>query len=631
MRRHSTLSKTQPVDHLLKNLRLLDLDEEFDSPSITRSTFSATSAPSETSTRIHAALWVLYRLFERYDPDWTQAHLSELFPPLEPRQATELRVRLFRRLSELKQHSPSPCFGRDVTIRRTMFDDCKGPRFEEVLALFSGAVLQRQLTDRSIASQMLTGTQSLNAAHKLPLTLAYQSSFQSILRLRASRSARFRALGNALQSQRHELDARAAKRIVRKDRVPQRMLDRLESTLRSSWTGNEEWADIVLRGDRHRHCRRLLERPFAEVWDLATSDRLHELRPVRNDSLLRQLETRVGLLNDRVRHWRRERDRLFAQSEVMAALEHEHEHEHDESGHYPESDEQDLDTPASMNGFDPVKSKQTSCISNTTPKPSSRDKATTSPDRRESVFAPDSSFSQQTPIPRRYNNNNEGYGDTSPSPSFHHDPRATQASHIVSSVLHAAPTPARPLPSLAERTRMSMARASPHRPVPSLQSPQPLSHTTEHSPGASALSTASAPSTAPAPSTASGMSGESATPTTLSTLAERTRHSMSLMASKPPPRSLRRTSRMRASVLAYPVNQFEPESSVAEEPEELTRLDGLEERLEELRGDEEAAFRSRPRVAASPPPEGKGVGLMGQRERGSIMEIWSGEGDDEGW
>ena len=65
-----------PLDTVLfvRNLRLLDLDRLPDWPNITPETFSISKdAVATQKARVQAAEWVLYRLFETWDPRETKA------------------------------------------------------------------------------------------------------------------------------------------------------------------------------------------------------------------------------------------------------------------------------------------------------------------------------------------------------------------------------------------------------------------------------------------------------------------------------------------------------------------------------------------------------------------------------
>ena len=61
------------VETLLRNLRLLDLDDEFDWPAITSATFAADDGGQNQKRRIRAAEWVIYKLFEIWDPEGTKS------------------------------------------------------------------------------------------------------------------------------------------------------------------------------------------------------------------------------------------------------------------------------------------------------------------------------------------------------------------------------------------------------------------------------------------------------------------------------------------------------------------------------------------------------------------------------
>ena len=56
-----------------KNLRLLDLDEEFDWPHITSNTFAANDSIRNLSKRTFAAAWIFYKLLEILEPVETKA------------------------------------------------------------------------------------------------------------------------------------------------------------------------------------------------------------------------------------------------------------------------------------------------------------------------------------------------------------------------------------------------------------------------------------------------------------------------------------------------------------------------------------------------------------------------------
>ncbi|KAH0407058.1 hypothetical protein KCU90_g23381, partial [Aureobasidium melanogenum] len=130
------------ISLFVSNLRLLNLDQRQDWPDITVQTFDTKDALQNQKKRIACVEWSLYRLFELWDRETTRDKLQPFFPPLEPIQSLNLRAALFRCLNELKKND---VLGREATLRKTMLDDCKGEKFEEVLLLFSAIVLRKQL------------------------------------------------------------------------------------------------------------------------------------------------------------------------------------------------------------------------------------------------------------------------------------------------------------------------------------------------------------------------------------------------------------------------------------------------------------------------------------------------------
>ena len=76
MSKHATPTKipnAMPTgESLVKNLRLLDLDEEFDWPQVTSKTFAAADSIRNLSKRTYAAGWIFYKLFELFEPKKTK-------------------------------------------------------------------------------------------------------------------------------------------------------------------------------------------------------------------------------------------------------------------------------------------------------------------------------------------------------------------------------------------------------------------------------------------------------------------------------------------------------------------------------------------------------------------------------
>ena len=174
------------------------------------------------------------------------------------------------------------------------------------------------------------------------------------------------------------------------------------------------------------------------------------------------------------------------------------------------------------------------------------------------------------------------------------------AEQIISMTLNAAPTPAKPKLSLSERTRQSIAFASPS----NFQGLRSDGSSPLHAP-----TTATNEQIPPNDKTAT---------TTITTLLDRTRQSISLLPSQPKPRKSSTHHHRRTSSKIYPTNPFETPRK------QTSKMKGLTppEELFTPGAGYESVFKSRPKVAFSPAPSP--TPLSGEREGEE------GEGEGEG-
>ena len=654
MSRQAALARISHVpagELLLKNLRLLDFDEEFDWPQVTSKTFAATDSVRNLTKRAYAAGWILYKLFELFEPKETKAvstalafflwlgllmpllqNMGVYFPPFESKQSSSLRAALFKRLNDLKNDG---FFGKDVVVRRTMFEDCKGPKFEELLMIFSTAVLLKVVegnsSDRSITKKLLNKPLfDQDLCHSL--LLAYKVSIDSRLRDRDALSRRWHKFGRSLLAKGQELDRRAAaiEQTIQSDpqkKVPQRTMERLRRHLKDSWKGDPEWVEIILRGDQHRPRKTLLDRPFSDVWNYACNDTLYAVHPEGNDSLLQILEDRVHEQRSRLDRWRSIHHDLQA-SVCRRGPEKDPSgdsmHQGDKSyalcsqttvdtntpfakasrprttsspiaegenlplfsarrkaGHVRAQSEA-VSTPFSLKKQDRMTERPLPNTSARMAKHSSRPKIPGQYESQEGSVAPDYAIYETSTQFCRTSSYDDSYLDT--SNEFHGYQQAEQSggrSHpvddIVNSVINAEPSPAKPLLSLAERTRMSMATMSTAR-------DEAYGTTLAHA--------------YPRPTPLRYNSSESAvqTPTPLPDLAERTRQSILFTAVSTKALEKRRTSNAQASTM-HALSQFQtPVRATANPlPSSASAFDEAD-----LDADYETIFKSRPRVALSP-------------------------------
>ncbi|KEF59199.1 uncharacterized protein A1O9_04043 [Exophiala aquamarina CBS 119918] len=188
-------------------LHLLDLDTLPDWPSITVSTFHVTSndksASKNLQARIKATEWALYQLFRLYSSETTRQVLSPNFPPKTPIQSLSLRAALFKTLSELKKNGRLP---RESILRKTMLDECKGDKFEDLLSAFSMLVLRKFLADGG--RKVLGICNSARPEHVVPLIIAHHVSLQTNLQKRERLGADARIHAKSLETWRANLAVR---------------------------------------------------------------------------------------------------------------------------------------------------------------------------------------------------------------------------------------------------------------------------------------------------------------------------------------------------------------------------------------------------------------------------------------
>ncbi|KAK5019404.1 hypothetical protein LTR39_000395 [Cryomyces antarcticus] len=186
------------------NLRLLDLDRKLDWPSITPHTFSTYDAQQNQKSRIKCVEWALFRLFEIWDLETTREKLQPFFPPLEPLQSLNLRAALYRCLNEQKKDGT---LGRDIVLRKTMLDECKGERFEELMLAFSTAVVRKMVLSKdrktkhsSVVRRLATASTIGSADQKslLPLAIAHKAALTTTLRRKQQYRERCLALEELL-------------------------------------------------------------------------------------------------------------------------------------------------------------------------------------------------------------------------------------------------------------------------------------------------------------------------------------------------------------------------------------------------------------------------------------------------
>jgi len=316
----------------LTNLRLLDLDRRKHWPGITSVTFATKDSQQNIKRRIQCVEWALYELFCLWDPEETREvgtclafirgyklitvvsqKLQPFFPPLEPLQSLNLRAALFRCLDQAKKNG---ILGRDAVLRKTMLDECKGERLEEVLAVFSTAVVkhlvQESHTGHEAVSQRLamenfsyTGERSGLSA----LVLAHKYSLRQIIVRKDEAKKQYNDFSDLLKlkdrqiTRRHEQLKVAIEEDESTEYIAKPETYALQETVRKNWYGSNEWLESILHGDGRFDNDGLLSQPYDNVWKHVENGRIGEIEDSHRKGLLEHLDARVKEQSNRLEKW----------------------------------------------------------------------------------------------------------------------------------------------------------------------------------------------------------------------------------------------------------------------------------------------------------------------------------------
>lgn len=168
-----------------------------------------------------------------------------------------------------------------------MLDECKGDKFEELLASFSVVVLKKTLEARGEHRLNSGATQPANI---VPLILSYRKGIQRDLEQRKEielqAKQQHRNLDAAIKALSKEAEALTHKR---PPETPANA-DALKRMLRESWIGDNAWVDSILHGVPH-------SRVASQI--LAQGDQENDA----SSALLAALHARVDAQNERLAKW----------------------------------------------------------------------------------------------------------------------------------------------------------------------------------------------------------------------------------------------------------------------------------------------------------------------------------------
>ena len=577
-----------------------------------------------------------------------------------------------------------------MILRKTMFDDCKGERLQELLASFSTLVLRKVLATgkagkASIAGRLAIAKKVTAVEYEsfLPLAVAHRASLTALLRRKSELRGRYMNFGKTLNSKEQELDRRfetvmETQNFLDGNTIPDHTVSRLSKQFEKHWHGDSRLVHLIVNGEEEGLRDSLLDNPFPEVWPRVSDGTYDVTILTSQQGLLKDLEKRVVDQEKRLNHWKEFKDAMRSDGKPAAKS------KHDLTLTRTKTNDSELQRERDF-VFSPRKSPRKSAWGiEESPKHMSPTIADNNQDdaqsmlrklrsSKENLHRVEASKSQAphliTSIPPRISDQNRmdessfsevssrhlnkaeattrvSYVETSdvqvtlsgdrferPSPLANREggphlnkknpvtsaenlsrnpapAKGTQdctftsnepdeddllAEQIVSTTMNAAPTPAKPTLSLVERTRKSMAFASP-------VGLQRLA-TEEKSPLAHSSLNAAKAEAPPRPSFPNQ-----------GNLLERTRQSISLVPPQP-----RKSMHNRRTSKNYPTSQFETPEKQQTYVNELTPP----EELFSPGAGYDSVFKSRPKIAFSPsasPSPGDSLGMNDTSEGGSMQE-----------
>jgi hypothetical protein len=230
-------------------LHLLDLDTKHDFPNITEATYSSAKTQN-LQARIKATEWSLYNLFNIYSPKETSTRLTSFWPPNTPLQAKNLRAALFKWLTDLKASGVLP---RDVVLRKTMLDECKGDKFEEVLARFAMLVLRRKMESNGDDDEAVL---EFDPDMLVARILSYRSFLQKVLDRRKELDAKAKTYTEQLDKVKERIES-STKDLVSsftsrggegKDALSPEDLQQMRAEVDKAFVNAPQWSRFIFEG-----------------------------------------------------------------------------------------------------------------------------------------------------------------------------------------------------------------------------------------------------------------------------------------------------------------------------------------------------------------------------------------------
>lgn len=245
-----------------------------------------------------------------------------------PLQSLDLRAALFRCLNELKKNG---ILGKELIVRKTFFDDCKGERIQELLVSFSTLVLRKVLAaghgGKACIAARLATARTVTAKEQqsfLPLAVAHRASLTAVLRKKKDLRERYKDFGRTLDAKEQELDQRfeavvSTQDLLDKSPIPDHTVARVSKLVEKNWQGDRKLVEVITQGEEQGVKDSLLDKPFSETWLQVSAGTFDGTTGTSWQGLLQDLEERVATQEARLTDWKNFRDAMKRDDKAVSA------------------------------------------------------------------------------------------------------------------------------------------------------------------------------------------------------------------------------------------------------------------------------------------------------------------------
>lgn len=197
-----------------------------------------------------------------------------------------------------------------------MLDECKGERLEEVLSVFSTAVVKRAVRENqdcpeAIALRLAMENFSYTGdrASLSALVLAHKGSLRKKIERKDRSKDIYSDFSGLLELKDRQITRRKEqlKVAIEEDEnteyISKAETYEVQERARKNWYGSDDWLESILQSDRQAQNDTLLSEPYDHVWKYVEKGRIGEIEDGQRKGLLQQLDARVKEQKNRYETW----------------------------------------------------------------------------------------------------------------------------------------------------------------------------------------------------------------------------------------------------------------------------------------------------------------------------------------